>query len=103
MSDLQIIMLILSLPFFFGFFIYLLHVSSHDNTEAFWESKSRYIILMFLPIILLLGVFGVGSMSPPDFYYSLNKKRAIETIVFTTIGFIIGFYIAIEFSVYARF
>jgi hypothetical protein len=92
MSDSSIILLILSIPFIFGFLLYLLHISSNYDINVFWGSKFRFFVLIFFPLIAVVGAAGYGGGSLPGFYSSFNTRRTIETIFCTIIGLSVGFY-----------
>lgn len=92
MSDTSIILLILSIPFVFGFLLYLLHISSNYDVNVFWASKFRFFVLTLFPLIVIVGAAGYGGGSLPGFYSSFNTRRTIETIICTTLGLLCGFY-----------
>ena len=93
MNELLIITLgILAVPAMIGLLIGIALLCSLDG-EDFWKSKWRFVVLIFYPIIIIIGVVGGASSHHLLSAYSDHQgftNRKIELMLFSSIGVIIG-------------
>lgn len=85
MEILMAFCLILFILLITGMIIYAYNIVPENDYDRFWASNYRFFVLIFYPFLILIGWISFLNIEP-DFYNNFNKRRVIETIIYSLIG-----------------